>query len=104
MTWSLKVNLKKLQIIIKQIQTIILVIPTATYKLGYINQGDSPINVKYEYLVFPETSTAKMVVIHSVIQEGDKPYIVHQQNSNAHIVEYMDKKYWGYSIFSNNKG
>lgn len=75
---------------------------TATYYTGYINHGTNPSNKNYEYILIPQTNAVEMQTLHTVMQSSNKPYIVHQKNENAHIVEHMDKNIFGYAFFNAN--
>ncbi|WP_326936859.1 polysaccharide lyase family 8 super-sandwich domain-containing protein [Flavobacterium sp. PL11] len=74
--------------------------PINTYYTGYINHGTNPSNKSYEYVLKPNSSASEMQALDMAIQNANKPYIVRQQNSNAHIVEHIAKKIWGYAIFT----
>ena len=78
------------------------------YWIGYINHGMNPIDSEYEYLVIPEATTAIMSNLDNNIKNGGKPYVVHQKNADAHIIQH-NSGIWGYVIFNqskslNNKG
>lgn len=73
--------------------------PTATYYTGYIDHGASPSNKSYEYVLMPNSNSTAMQALQTEIQGGNKPYTVHQQDGNAHIVEHKAKDVWGYAFF-----
>ena len=73
---------------------------TDTYYTGYIDHGTNPSNVSYEYILKPNSDITEMQVLDAIIQASNKPYIVHQKDTNAHIVEHKDKNIWGYAFFS----
>lgn len=74
--------------------------PTATYYTGYIDHGANPSNENYEYILKPNSTIGDMQTLQTEVQGGNKPYIVHQQNANAHIVEHKAKAVWGYAFFN----
>ncbi|TXD46761.1 polysaccharide lyase family 8 super-sandwich domain-containing protein [Polaribacter sp. IC073] len=74
--------------------------PTATYYTGYIDHGTNPSNENYEYILMPNSNATAMQSLHTEIQGGNKPYVVHQQNANAHIVAHKAKDVWGYAFFN----
>jgi hypothetical protein len=76
--------------------------PTGSYSIGYINHGTNPNNEGYEYMVLPNTNASAMLALGNDISSGNKPYIVHQKDANAHIIEHVSKKTWGYSVFNDN--
>jgi hypothetical protein len=78
--------------------------PTNTYYTGYIDQGTNPSNESYEYIIKPGSSIAEMQALATDIQGANKPYTVHQQDANAHIVEHLSKNIWGYTFFSSAVG
>ncbi|MGY0425613.1 MAG: polysaccharide lyase family 8 super-sandwich domain-containing protein, partial [Polaribacter sp.] len=71
-----------------------------TYYTGYIDHGVHPSNKKYEYIIKPNSSITEMKSLQTEIEKGKKPYIVHQQDENAHILEYIPKNIWGYAFFN----
>ncbi|WP_305842112.1 polysaccharide lyase family 8 super-sandwich domain-containing protein [Photobacterium leiognathi] len=71
--------------------------PIESYHLGYINHGINPTHGEYEYLLFPATSQEKMTTFADQFSQ-QMPYIVHQKNDVAHIVEKDDA--WGFAIFN----
>ncbi len=73
---------------------------TDTYYTGYIDHGTNPSNESYEYVLKPSSSVSEMQALHTTIQGGNKPYTVHQQDANAHIVEHEAKNVWGYAFFN----
>ncbi len=73
---------------------------TDTYYIGYLDHGTSPSNESYEYILKPDSSISEMQSLDTDIQGGNKPYTVHQQNANAHIVEHESKNIWGYAFFN----
>ena len=75
--------------------------PTQTYYTGYLDHGINPSNKTYEYIVLPSSNTTNMQQLHTAISGGNKPYTVHQQDINAHIVEHKAKQIFAYSVFSN---
>jgi hypothetical protein len=77
---------------------------TDTYYVGYLDHGTNPNNQSYEYVIKPNTTTGDMQTLHSTIQGGNKPYTVHQQDANAHIVEHKADKIWGYAFFNATSG
>ena len=74
--------------------------PTNTYYTGYINHGKNPTNKKYEYILKPNSNPTEMQALNTDILKGKKPFTVHQQDNNAHIVEHISKKIWGYAFFN----
>ena len=74
--------------------------PIKTYYTGYINHGANPTNKGYEYVLKPNSNSSEMQALDMAIQNSNKPYIVHQKNATAHIVEHIAKKIWGYSFFA----
>ena len=74
--------------------------PTETYYTGYIDHGKNPSNKGYEYILMPNSNVAEMQSLSAAIQNGNKPYTVHQKNANAHIVEHKAKDVWGYAFFN----
>ncbi|MDO5980171.1 polysaccharide lyase family 8 super-sandwich domain-containing protein [Flavivirga spongiicola] len=74
--------------------------PTDTYYVGYINHGSSPSNKNYEYILKPNSNIAEMQALDTGIQNTNKPYTVHQQDNNAHIVEHISKNIWSYAFFN----
>ncbi len=75
--------------------------PTATYCVGYLDHGTAPSGKTYEYIIKPSASAADMQSLDADVQNGQKPYTVHQQNAVAHIVEQSGTNLWGYSFFTN---
>ncbi len=73
---------------------------TDTYYTGYIDHGTAPTNESYEYIVIPDSDATEMQNLDTAIQGGNKPYTVHQQDANAHIVEHEAKKIFGYAFFN----
>lgn len=71
-----------------------------TYYTGYIDHGTKPTNESYEYILKPNTSSTELQQLDAAINAGNKPYTVHQQNENAHILEHKDKSVFGYAVFS----
>lgn len=71
---------------------------SATYYTGYINHGVNPNDKKYEYIIKPKTTASEMQTLHTTIQ-ASKPYIVRQQDADAHIVEHVAKKIYAYAFF-----
>lgn len=80
--------------------------PTKTYYTAYINHGKKPTNKNYEYILKPNSNPTEMQALDTDIQKDNKAYIVHQKDNNAHIVEHISKKIWGYAFFNaaNNLG
>ena len=74
--------------------------PTATYYTGYIDHGTKPSDKNYEYILKPNSNIAEMQALETAVKGGNKPYTVHQQNANAHIVEHKSKNVWGYAFFN----
>ena len=74
--------------------------PKETYYLGYIDHGTNPLNKTYEYILKPNTTSSEMQSLHTAISRGNKPYVVHQQDSNAHVLEHKSKDIFGYSVFT----
>jgi hypothetical protein len=74
--------------------------PTDKYYSGYIDHGTNPNNKGYEYIIKPNSNTTEMGQLHSEINGGNKPYVVHQKNATAHIIEHIAKKVFGYGIFT----
>ncbi|MCT4646721.1 MAG: T9SS type A sorting domain-containing protein [Carboxylicivirga sp.] len=72
---------------------------TATYFVAYLDHGTNPSNKSYEYILKPGSSTSEMQKLHSAIQGGNMPYVVHQQDAAAHVVEHKADKIWGYAFF-----
>ncbi len=73
--------------------------PTATYYTGYLDHGTNPSNKGYEYIVKPATTVGEMQALHTAVQGGNKPYVVHRKDATAHIVQYLPKNIWGYAFF-----
>lgn len=73
---------------------------TDSYYTGYIDHGTNPSNESYEYILKPNTDVATMQTLQASIQGGNKPYTVHKQDANAHIVEHELKKVFGYAFFN----
>ncbi len=71
-----------------------------TYYTGYIDHGTKPSNESYEYILKPNTSSAELQQLDAAIDAGNKPYTVHQQDENAHILEHKDKGIFGYAVFN----
>lgn len=70
---------------------------------GYLDHGSSPNNQEYEYICVPGTAAAAMTTLSVTMQSsGNQPYIVHQKDANAHIVEHKSDKIWGYALFTAN--
>lgn len=67
--------------------------------IGFLAHGSKPENIKYEYVVLPNTNVSSMVNFNQTVEEGNKPYIIHQQNESAHIVQHKASNVWGYAIF-----
>ncbi len=78
--------------------------PIATYCVGYIDHGTTPSSEEYEYIIMPGAGTIQMLNLDTSINNGNKPYIVHQKDQNAHIVEYKTDDVWGYSFFGPENG
>ncbi len=74
--------------------------PTEDYCIGYIDHGTNPSNKSYEYILIPNSSVTEMQSLETQITSAGKPYTVHQQNSQAHIVEHLASETWGYALFS----
>ncbi|CAM4186097.1 polysaccharide lyase family 8 super-sandwich domain-containing protein [Flavobacterium weaverense] len=74
--------------------------PIVDYWTGYINHGANPTNKGYEYVLKPSSNSSEMQALDLAIQSSNKPYIVHQKNATAHIVEHIAKKIWGYAFFN----
>lgn len=74
-----------------------------TYCIGYLDHGTNPANEGYEYILKPSTTVDEMKVLHSKISKGKKPYMVHQKNKNAHVIEHKTKEIFGYAVFTNLK-
>lgn len=74
--------------------------PTNTYYTAYINHGKKPTNKNYEYIVKPNSNPTEMQALNTDMQNMNKLYTVHQLDNNAHIVEHISKKIWGYAFFS----
>lgn len=72
---------------------------SATYYTGYINHGVNPNDKKYEYIIKPKTTASEMQTLHTTMQVN-KPYTVRRQDANAHIVEHVAKKIFGYAFFN----
>ena len=72
-----------------------------TYYTGYLDHGLSPNNKNYEYIVLPNSDATKMLQLDLAIAGGNKPYTVHQQDANAHIVEHKAKNIFAYAVFNN---
>lgn len=72
---------------------------TNTYYTAYINHGKNPTNKNYEYILKPNSNATEMQALNTDIQSANKPYKVYQKDSNAHIVEHISKKIWGYAFF-----
>ncbi len=61
------------------------------YFLGYIDHGNHPEKVNYEYVVIPSTTSQDLILFSEKMKDSlRRPYIVHQNNEKAQIVE--DKK------------
>lgn len=73
---------------------------TNTYYTGYINHGKNPSNKNYEYILKPNSNATEMQSLHTEILNANKPYIVHKKDVDAHIVEHIAKKVWGYAFFN----
>ena len=73
---------------------------TNTYYTGYINHGKNPSNKNYEYVVKPNSNTTEMQTLSTDMQGANKPYMVYQKDTNAHIVQHIAKKIWGYTFFN----
>ena len=73
---------------------------TATYYTGYIDHGTKPSNKGYEYILMPNSNHSEMQSLQAAIQGGNKPYVVHKKDANAHIVQYKAKDVWGYAFFN----
>lgn len=78
--------------------------PIKTYYTGYINHGKNPSGKSYEYILKPNSNTSEMQALDLAIQAGNKPYTVRQKDANAHIVEHIAKKIFGYAIFNSVSG
>ncbi len=65
--------------------------------IGYINHGTNPVDKEYEYVCIPDATSDQMINL-----KNNKPYLVHQKNKNAHILEYMAQNIWGYVFFEPN--
>jgi len=72
---------------------------TASYFTGYLDHGTNPANDTYEYVLLPNTTVSNMQTLDTQIQGGSKPYTVHQQNGNAHVVSYPSRNLFGYAFF-----
>lgn len=71
----------------------------ATYYTGYINHGKTPSNKGYEYILTPNSNSTDMQALNTAMLSANKPYIVHQKDANAHIVQHVEKNIWGYAFF-----
>ncbi|MDD7887839.1 polysaccharide lyase family 8 super-sandwich domain-containing protein [Flavivirga sp. 57AJ16] len=78
--------------------------PVDTYCIGYLNHGSSPSDASYEYILMPDSNISEMQLLDTAIQNTNKPYTVYQQDNNAHIVEQISKKLWGYAFFNGVSG
>ena len=74
--------------------------PIRNYYTGYIDHGINPSSRGYEYIIKPNASATDMQNLDTEIAAGSKPYIVHQKNLNAHILEHKIKKIFGYCAFT----
>lgn len=74
--------------------------PSETYYTGYIDHGSKPSNESYEYILQPNSSIAELQQLDAAITNGNKPYTVHQQDENAHILEHKAKEIFGYAVFN----
>ena len=78
------------------------------YYTGYLDHGTNPENKNYEYIIKPNATIEEMKILNNDVVKGKKPYVVHQQNSNAHIVQHIKKNIFAYAIFDSindtNKG
>ena len=79
---------------------------TTDYKsntYAYIDHGRAPSNAEYEYICIPKTTSSDMDALEVDMKStNNRPYIVHQKNANAHIVEHKKDKIWAYSLFTSN--
>lgn len=73
--------------------------PIGNYYIGYIDHGTNPANTGYEYIIMPNATVADMQNLNTAIAAGNKPYIVHQKNYIAQILEHKEKKIFGYCAF-----
>ena len=72
---------------------------SAAYFVGYLDHGTAPSNKQYEYVIKPDTDSVTMAALMDDIDDGRKPYTVHQRDEQVHIVEYVRNQTWGYAVF-----
>lgn len=84
--------------------TITLGSSSQNYYKGYIDHGTNPVNKGYEYIIKPNATLTEMQALHTTISGGNKPYTIHQKDSNAHIIEYGTKNIFGFAVFGNVSG
>jgi hypothetical protein len=72
----------------------------ATYYTGYIDHGVKPSNKNYEYILKPNSSITEMEELDAAISSGNKPYVVHQKDDDAHVLEHIEKDIFCYAIFN----
>jgi hypothetical protein len=75
---------------------------SGNYAIGYIDHGTNPSNASYEYIIKPRSTPVNILLLDTEIQSGNKPYNVHQKDVDAHIIEHITNKTWGYAIFDDN--
>ncbi|MFY0650601.1 MAG: hypothetical protein JXQ96_01140 [Cyclobacteriaceae bacterium] len=68
---------------------------------AYIDHGTNPNNGGYEYVCLPATSSASMTSL-ATKMENDRPYLVEQKDSKAHIVKHIKDKTVGFAFFDVN--
>lgn len=73
--------------------------PIGNYYIGYIDHGKSPSNTGYEYIIMPNATVSDMQNLNTAIAAGNKPYVVHQKNHIAQILEHKAKNIFGYCAF-----
>ncbi|WP_281989575.1 polysaccharide lyase family 8 super-sandwich domain-containing protein [Aquimarina aggregata] len=74
--------------------------PVERYHIGYLDHGTNPQNSGYEYIVFPGKNQKLTTAFNDGFKKIKKPYIVHQKDSIAHILEYKMKNIWGHAFFT----
>ncbi|MEQ7799303.1 polysaccharide lyase family 8 super-sandwich domain-containing protein [Pedobacter sp. ASV1-7] len=65
---------------------------------AWINHGKEPVNVKYHFVVVPQTSSDEMKSISSKI-ERNEIYTVLEQTDSIHIVKYIPESLTSYVFF-----
>jgi chondroitin-sulfate-ABC endolyase/exolyase len=73
---------------------------TEVYYSGYLDHGKNPNSEGYEYMILPNSSEAKLNVLHDEVIQGKKPYTVHRKDQDAHIIEHHGQNIMAFAFFS----